>query len=187
MPKPKITREMITDAAFEIAREAGVNSINARTVSQRLGCSTQPVLYWCESIEDVKRAVYEKADEYHSRYITGTHSDEPMLEMGILFIRFAQEEKHFFRLLFQSNEFEGRSVSELTGSEDTAPVTAVLSEAAGLSPDRAAVVFKTLFLFVHGYASMFANNDLEYNENVIAEDLKRAFKGAVYAAGEDLK
>lgn len=187
MPKPRITREMIIDAAFEIARAEGVNSINARTVSQRLGCSTQPVLYYFKRIEDIKRAVYEKADGYHTRYITDTHGDNPMLEIGILFIRFAQTEKHLFHLLFQSNEFEGRSVAELAGSGDIAPVITVLSEAAGLDSDRAAEVFRILFLFVHGYASMFANNDLEYDENVIAEDLRRAFAGAVYAAGEELK
>ena len=31
--KAKVTKEMIVDAAFAIAREAGVENINARTVS----------------------------------------------------------------------------------------------------------------------------------------------------------
>ena len=43
--KAKVTKEMIVDAAFAIAREAGVERINARTVSERLHCSTQPVMY----------------------------------------------------------------------------------------------------------------------------------------------
>ncbi len=42
-PKAKITREMIVEAAFEIARNEGVENINARTVSEKLSCSTQPV------------------------------------------------------------------------------------------------------------------------------------------------
>ena len=42
--KAKVTKEMIVDAAFAIAREAGVENINARTVSERLHCST-PVSY----------------------------------------------------------------------------------------------------------------------------------------------
>lgn len=44
-PKVKITKEMIIDAAFEIARSEGAENINARTVSKKLGCSTQPVMY----------------------------------------------------------------------------------------------------------------------------------------------
>lgn len=38
----KVTKEMIIDAAFETIKEMGAENINARTVSQKLGCSTQP-------------------------------------------------------------------------------------------------------------------------------------------------
>lgn len=33
-PKPKITKEMVINAAFEVAREAGGENINARTVAK---------------------------------------------------------------------------------------------------------------------------------------------------------
>lgn len=49
-PKVKITKEMIIDAAFEIARSEGAENINARTVSKKLGCSTQPVMYHFKTI-----------------------------------------------------------------------------------------------------------------------------------------
>ena len=60
--KAKVTKEMIVDAAFAIAREAGVERINARTVSERLHCSTQPVMYHFATMEALKRTVYAKAD-----------------------------------------------------------------------------------------------------------------------------
>ena len=53
--KAKVTKEMIIDAAFAIAREAGVENINARTVSERLHCSTQPVMYHFATMEELKR------------------------------------------------------------------------------------------------------------------------------------
>ena len=37
-------------------------------------------------------------------------------------------------------------------------------------------------LFAHGYASIIANNHLEYDEKLIAEHLERAWNGAVLAA-----
>ena len=52
--KAKVTKEMIVDAAFAIAREAGVENINARTVSERLHCSTQPVMYHFATMEELK-------------------------------------------------------------------------------------------------------------------------------------
>ena len=51
-PKVKITKEMIIDAAFEIARSEGAENINARTVSKKLGCSTQPVMYHFKRSEE---------------------------------------------------------------------------------------------------------------------------------------
>ena len=65
-PKARITREMILDAAYAIAREQGTEQINARTISARLGCSTQPVLYHFDHIEDIRREVYRMADAYHA-------------------------------------------------------------------------------------------------------------------------
>lgn len=48
-PKAKITREMIIHAGIEIVREHGIENVNARTVSKKLGCSTQPVMYHFKS------------------------------------------------------------------------------------------------------------------------------------------
>ena len=53
--KAKVTKEMIVDAAFAIAREAGAENINARTVSERLHCSTQPVMYHFATMEELKK------------------------------------------------------------------------------------------------------------------------------------
>ena len=103
--KAKVTKEMIVDAAFAIAREAGVECINARTVSERLHCSTQPVMYHFATMEALKRTVYAKADLYHSEYLMNLkHSPNGvMLGIGLNYIRFAIEEPHLFRFLFQSN------------------------------------------------------------------------------------
>ena len=102
--KAKVTKEMIVDAAFAIAREAGVENINARTVSERLHCSTQPVMYHFATMEELKRTVYAKADLYHSEYLM-TMKKPPKgaaLGIGMNYIRFAIEEPHLFRFLFQS-------------------------------------------------------------------------------------
>lgn len=185
-PKAKVTKEMIIDAGFELVREYGIEYVNARTVSEKLGCSTQPVMYHFKKIEDIKKAIFQRADEYHTAYITDVHNDNPLLEIGCSYIRFAQTEKHLFRLLFQSNEFSEKSISELINAEEVAPIIAVFSEAIGVNAKQAKDIFKLLFLFIHGYASMFANNSLEYDEEIISMDLKRIFAGVVHASKEEL-
>lgn len=51
-PKAKVTKDMIINAAINVVREAGVENINARTVAKKLNCSTQPVMYHFETIEE---------------------------------------------------------------------------------------------------------------------------------------
>lgn len=180
-PKAKITKEMIIDAGFEVAREFGIETVNARTVSEKLGCSTQPVMYHFKTIEDMKKAVYQKADAYHTAYLMDIRGDSPMLEMGLSYIRFAQTEKQLFRLLFQSDEFAGKSISELIDAEELLPILNVLSESVGTDIARAKAIFRLLFLFVHGYAGIFANNTMQYDEAAVAADLERAFAGVCHA------
>ena len=56
-PKPKITKDMIIDAAITVVRKTGYESINARTVSGQLHCSTQPVMYHFSTIDSLKGSV----------------------------------------------------------------------------------------------------------------------------------
>ena len=70
-------------------------------------------------------------------------------------------------------------------SEELRPVLAALHEGLGMDADRTRAVFLTVALFAHGYASIIANNGLEYDEALIAEHLERAWDGAVLAASRE--
>ena len=180
-PKVKITKEMIIDAAFEIARSEGAENINARAVSKKLGCSTQPVMYHFKTIDELKRAVYEKSDEYHSAYIMDIHSNNPMKDIGLNYIQFAVKEKNLFRFLFQSNEFLSKNISELINAEELQPIIAILSQETAVNAEQAKIIFRSLFLIAHGCASMFANNEMTYDEQTIISDLDLVFDGTVYS------
>lgn len=183
MPKTKITREMVVDAAFEIARRAGIENVNARTVSEKAGCSTQPVMYHFARIEELKRAVYEKADRYHTDYLMNVTNprEGTMLGIGLNYIRFAIYEPNLFRFLFQSGYAVGNSLAEIADSEEAKPLLAMMSEAMEMSLEQTKEVFMTIAMFAHGYASIIANNSLEYDEKEIAAHLERTYRGAVMA------
>lgn len=188
-PKAKITREMIVDAAFAIAREAGAETINARTVAERLKCSTQPVMYHFATIEELKRAVYAKADEFHTEYLMDMKKPQEgvMLGIGLNYICFAIEEPHLFRFLFQSGLAVGSSLLEMINSEELIPVISAMQKAMELSMEQTREVFVTIAMFAHGYASIIANNSLEYDEKVVSLHLERAYRGAVLAVREGAK
>lgn len=185
MPRARITQEMVVDATFQVARTAGAEQVNARTVSQELGCSTQPVMYHFATIEALKRAVYTKADRYHSDYLMKTE-DIP-LGIGLNYIRFAVEETHLFRFLFQSGFAVESSLPEMIDSKELAPVLTAMQGALGMNAAQAKQIFLTVALFTHGYASIIANNGLAYDEAAAAKHLEQVWRGAVLCVEEDMK
>ena len=185
-PKTKVTAEMIVNAAIEVVRQSGFENINARTVSGKLHCSTQPVMYHFSTIDSLKRAAYKRADQLHAEYMMNTPSgQDPILGIGLNYIRFAVEEPQLFRFLFQSGYAEENSLLEMVDSEELIPVLAAMREGAGLSMQNTRNVFITVALFAHGYASIIANNGLEYDEKLVAEHLERTWNGACLAAAQE--
>lgn len=182
-PKAKITKEMIINTAFNIAQKEGVDKVTARSISEQLSCSTQPILYYFSTVEEIKRMVYKKADEYHTDYIMNTEIDcgNPMLTIGMNYIRFAIEERNLFRFLFQSNEFSGVSMLDLLETEELLPILTVLQNELDMSMEDTKEVFSSLFIFVHGYASLYANNTMIYDELNVMKVLEKIFYGAICA------
>ena len=178
-PKNKITREMILEAAFEIIREQGYESLNARSIAERLGCSTQPILYHFKTMAEIRDAVYEAADKFHTdRIMSGMErADDPFLGIGLAYIRFGRDEKNLFRFLFQSNRYEGVSLADLISSPDMAPPLDLARSELGCGAEEVKEKFLVFVSAVHGYASLLANNALEYDEDQAVRILDMIFNG----------
>ncbi len=181
-PKAKITEAMVVEAAFRLVREHGAERLNARTVAQALGCSTQPIMSHFPRFEALRQAVYRRADDYHTVYLM---ADGDLRNIGLRYIRFGAEEKQLFRLLFQTNGFAGKSLADLTDDPNLSPLLATVATAAGCGAEEAWALFRTLLLFVHGYASMLANNAMVYDAAEAAGDLMRVWHGAAEAARKE--
>jgi len=184
--KVKVTKEMIIDAALEVAREDGAEAINARTVSQKLGCSTQPVFYHFEKMEDVRAAAHKKGIEFHINYVTNLSGkyERPMLEVGMRHIQFAVEEKNLFRFLFHSNFYTGVSLSDWLTEENFDSVVSILKKQARADRQQAYGIFSQIFFVTHGIASLLANNAMVYDEAYCINTLSNAYFGIMYLIKE---
>ena len=159
--KPTTTRQDMIDAAFQLIREEGFESLTARNLAGRLGCSTQPIMYQFPNLNELKDLTYRKADDFHTEFI---FKDNDLLKIGLRYISFADEEKDLFRFLFQSGHFDGSSLGELLKAPDTKRLISKTAEELNIPDKKALKCFETLFVMVHGYASLIANNAMKYNE-----------------------
>lgn len=181
-PKAKITKEMVIDAGLKIVRTEGEENLNVRRVAAKLNCSTQPVMYHFKTVNDLKSAVYGLADEFHTDFIMtpDENASNPLLSIGLRYIRFADEEKNLFCFLFQSDKFQNISFCELVYSDYSAPIIAPICDNTGLSESQAKQLFESLLMCVHGAASLIANNSIDYDNAYFERLLENTFTGMMF-------
>lgn len=56
----KVTKNEIIDAAVEVFRDGGFSSVSARSVAEKLGCSTQHIYFSFKNMEELKTALTER-------------------------------------------------------------------------------------------------------------------------------
>lgn len=179
-PKVRITKEMVENASFEVIRASGHENLNARTIAEYLKCSTQPVLYSFKTVDEIREAAYKLADDYHTAFIMPKETDKnPMLALGLNYVRFGYEEKNLFRFLFQTDKFGGMEVEALMGDSDLSGIMEVMAKGMDCDIGEAREIFLTFFCVVHGLASLLANNSMEYDAHEIEKMLINVFEGMI--------
>ena len=169
-PKVKVTKKMVADASFEVVRANGHENLNARTISEYLGCSTQPVLYSFKTVDEIREAAYEKDTD-----------ENPMLALGLNYVRFGQEEKNLFRFLFQTDKFGGKDVAVLMADPGLSEIMEIMAAGLKVDIEQAKEMFLTFFCVAHGMASLLANNSMEYDEGQCRKMLENVFFGMIAA------
>jgi len=176
-PKARITKADIVEAALELVRQNGEQAINARSIASALNCSTQPVFSNFTSMEELRAAVKDAANALYQSYLdTDMASGEypPYKASGRAYIRFAQEERELFKLLFMCD----RSNKKIDEDRETIrPLMELIQENLGFSEDEAFMFHMEMWIYVHGIATMIATSYLNWDDEYISRLLSDAYMG----------
>ncbi|GIO86164.1 TetR family transcriptional regulator [Paenibacillus faecis] len=179
-PKPKVTRDIVLEAALGLLREEGMNAVNARNVAKKLGTSTQPIFSHFASMEELREAICAYAEHlYNTAMLEAMQGGgNGFLEMGLAYIRFARTEKKLFQLLFISSRLQQEKVSDIAGStEGDDQVIAMIGSMTGLSADQARQLYSGIWFTTHGIASLVATNGSTMDDAEARAVLGSVFKG----------
>ena len=104
MPRPpRFTQEEVAVAAFDIVRGGGEESLTARSLAEKLGCSVKPIFGLFDTMDEVRQAVWEQANAWYIERLDAAMSAgdrPPYLASGLAYIEFARTEPNLFTLLF---------------------------------------------------------------------------------------
>ena len=175
--KETVTKQMILDAAFEMAGENGYREVTARKLASHIGCSTQPIFRVYKNMEELWAAVYDKAVEYFQAFLMKNEhkSDIPFVDLGMAYISFAMEEKNLFQLLFVTKGNVQKEMYEVVNGEG-GNVVKEISKAASQGCKNASAMFMNMFIFIHGAACMSLTGDYDLKDDETLKLLESAYK-----------
>nr|WP_288651783.1 TetR/AcrR family transcriptional regulator [uncultured Faecalibacillus sp.] len=170
--RKKIEKENIIDTCLKITRKEGIDALNARKVAKALGCSTQPLFYLYENMDEIKKEVLQEISKLFNQALLKSNYDQPVYkDIGVNYIRFAKDEPEFFKIMFQSKmNKEMFDFIDLTGS--SSQIFETISKQTGLSLENAKQFHLRMWLYVNGIASLVAHQTVEFNDEEIIELLK---------------
>ncbi len=158
--------------AFELIRKEGLSALSARRIAQDLKCSTNPIYRAYQSMQELEKAVLQKAKEYAVNYLLqGDMTEEPFLNIGLQYFRFAQNESELFKLMF----LEGRLQS--TPEQMGFPFLPLMgrmrqdSHLQGLSEDSLKRIGRDMWVFTHGLITLLYGMELENAEEFVRKSL----------------
>ena len=168
----KIQKEDIIQESVSIIAKEGINALNARKIAKKLGCSTQPLFYIYENMDDLKKDVMNEIVKIFDIEVLKSETGQlEYKDIGINYIRFAKEEPELFKIMFNRKINEGAfDFIDLTGSAKT--ILETISKQTGMSNEDAKQFHLRMWLYVNGIASLAANQTVEFNDGEIAELLK---------------
>ncbi len=176
-PKPKFSREKIIDTAYEMVRKWGEDILSARNLAAELGCSTAPIFTVFSSVEEVEREVAGKATALYREYLDrGLSQPLPFKGAGLAYIKFAKDEPQLFKLLFMRGDM-GEGITNYMPAGDEEPlVRGALKSSHGVEDGAARKIYNHLSVYVHGFATMFAEGRCIFSDVEVEQMVSEVFR-----------
>ncbi|MBS4219608.1 TetR/AcrR family transcriptional regulator [Bacillus sp. FJAT-49711] len=164
-PKKKFSKEQIIEAAFEIAKTEGMDSISIRKVAEKLGSSIAPIYVNFNEVDELKKEVMKKIIELSNQLLSEQNSGHPFRDIGVASLRFAREYSVLFRdLVMKQNEYMDNYDDDM--GDGLVEMMKGDSNLEGFSKDELMTIFFKMRIFTTGLSVMVANGLLpkEFSE-----------------------
>ena len=174
----KITKDMILEAAFDIVREKGLEEVSNRSIAKRLECSIRPIYYQFNNSDELKKELYTKIEKYFYKYIMDNMIDNiPYYrQVGINYIKFAREEKNFFKILFMSKSDYLPEGFVSKSEDDFKEISKLIKMSTKLNDDDIKSFHIKMWMFTHGIATLLATDTVLFTEEQISNLLSSQFQ-----------
>lgn len=157
MPKQKITKEMVVEAAFELARAEGAEHITVNSIARKLSCSVQPIYSYCQNMEGLRQEVAVKSKEFVREYTSVLTDPEDLFRStGRAYLRLAEDEPNIFKIFIMHQRNNISSLYDLYASEADPGVPEAVADKLGISISAAKELHLNMLIYTIGIGTIFS-------------------------------
>ena len=181
-PKARFTKQMIEDAAFELAKQRGIEAVAAREVAKVLNMTVTPIFGSFTNMSELRQTVYERAKAEFQAYLRGCLDYTPSFQAYCLrWVCYAAENQNLYRFLMQrmwTSEDKRGVLPELE-----APLLAELTELFSLSHEAASELVAHMLIYSGGLCTLLQQGNMPLSEADISHRLSQLC-GSLAVAGD---
>lgn len=177
MPKQRITKEMVVSAAFEIARNEGMEHVMVKNIANRIGCSVQPIYSYCKNMEKLRQDVIMKVKRFIGDYVT-MHIDKDDIfgSTGKAYIRLAKKEPHLYKIFILHKRSGISSLEDLYQSETNPNTAGIIAEKLNISIKQAKKLHLNMLIYTIGIGTIFSVTEPGISVDEIYKQQETAYK-----------
>lgn len=178
--KAKFTKDEILSAALDLVREKDFDALTARALGNRLGSSARPIFTVFSDMKEVEDGVIRLAKDLYGEYVKRGLTQTPKFRgVGIEYIMFSIKEPKLFKLLFMKEHSAVPPLTEVLQliEENYIDILDSITQAYGLEKEKAEKLYRHLWIYSHGIASLCATNMCSFTPEEISNMLTEVFIG----------
>lgn len=151
MPRQRLTKDMVVKAAFDLAREGGLENVTVKGISQKLDCSVQPVYCYCRNMSGLKQDVIDYTGSYLQSFINERLDVNDMFQsMGMAHAQFAKAEPHLYRLYFLRKRDDVHSFEDIYKKETNPQIAEFIARQLGITIEKARQLHLNMLIYNTG-------------------------------------
>ena len=176
MSKQRITKEMIVEVAFQLAREGGFDKMIVKNIASKLKCSVQPIYSYCSNMDGLKKDVLLVNNQFIQKYLAEKIIPEDFFRStGYAYVQLAKEEPYLFQLFISQQRDNISSLSDLYTTQTDPKIAKFISQKMNISEERAKELHLNMLIYTVGIGTILSNCKPGISEEEILCQLEKAF------------
>lgn len=186
MPKQKITKDMVLDAAFALARTGGPEQMTVKNIAEKLGCSVQPIYSYCHNMGQLRQEVNEKVRQFIQEYVAvRMDKDDLFRSTGRAYIQLAKEEPSFLKMFVFQERKHISSLNDLYQNETNPQMAQAIADTLSISVEKARRLHLHMLIYTMGLGMIFSVAIPGIPAEEIYTQQEQAYQAFLKAVGED--